>query len=162
MEKIISSIGILRWCFKVFSAMLSSVVQSCPTVCDPMDYSMPGFPVHHQLPQLTQTHAHQVGVAIQASHCLSSPSPPSFGLSQHQGLFKWVSSLHQVAKVLDLQLEHQSFQWIFRIDVLWDLLIWSPCCPRDTQDSRVFFSSGHTLILSSSFLNMSAETNIIF
>ena len=84
---------------------------------------MPGFPVHHQLLELAQIHAHQVGDAIQSSHPLSSPSPPAFSLSQHQGLFQWVSSSHQVAKVLELQLQHQSFQWIFRIDFLYDWLI---------------------------------------
>ena len=76
----------------------SSVAQPCPTLCDPMDCSMPGFPVHHQLPEFTQTDVHGVGDAIQPSHPLLSPSPPTFNLSQHQGLFKWVSSLHQVAK----------------------------------------------------------------
>ena len=79
---------------------------------------MPGFPVHHQLPELAQIHVHQVGDAIQPSHPLSSPSPPAFNLSQHQGLFQWVSSSHQVAKMLELQLQHQSFQWIFRVDFL--------------------------------------------
>jgi len=83
----------------------------------PMDCSMPGFPVCHQLPELTQTHVHRVGDAIQPSHPLSSPSP-AFNLSQHQGLIQWVSSLHQVAKILELQLQHQSFQWIFRTDFL--------------------------------------------
>ena len=78
-----------------------------------MDCSTPGFPVHHQLPELTQTHVHRVGDAIQPSHPLSAPSPPTFNLSQHQGLFQWVSSSHQVAKVLEFQLQHQSFQWIF-------------------------------------------------
>ena len=71
---------------------------------------MPGFPVHHQLPELTQIHVHQVGDAIQPSHPMLSPSPPAFNLSQHQGLIHGVSSLHQVAKVLQLQLQHQSFQ----------------------------------------------------
>ena len=74
----------------------SSVTQSCPTLYDPMDCSMPGFPVHHQLPEPTQTHVHHVGDGIQSSHPLSSPSPPTFNLSQHQGLFQWVSSSHQV------------------------------------------------------------------
>ena len=74
--------------------------QSCPTLCHPMNHSMPGLPVHHQLPESTQTHIHWVGDAIQPSHPLSSPSPPALNLSQHQGLFKWVSSLHQVTKVL--------------------------------------------------------------
>ena len=78
----------------------SSVTQSCPTLCDPVDCRTPSFPVHHQLPELTQTHAHQVSHAIQSPHPLSSPSPPAFNLSQHQGLFQWVSSLHQVARVL--------------------------------------------------------------
>ena len=100
------------------SVQFSSVAQSCPTLCDPMDYSTPGFPVHHQLPELTQTHVHQVGDAIQPSHSLSSPSPPTFNTAQHQDLFQWVSSLRQVAKVLELQLQHQSFQWIFRMDFL--------------------------------------------
>ena len=94
-----------------------SVAQSCPTSCDPVDCSMPGFPVLHYLPEFAQTHVHWVSDAIQPSHLLSSPSPSSFNLSQHQGLFKWVSSSsHQVAKVLGLK--HQSFQWIFRVDFL--------------------------------------------
>ena len=84
----------------------SSAAQSCPTLCNPMDCSTPGLPVHHHLLELTQTHVHQVGDAIQPSHPLSSPSPPAPNPSQHQGLFQWVSSLHQVAKGLELQ--HQS------------------------------------------------------
>ena len=94
----------------------SLVTPSCPALCDPMDCSTPGFSAHHQLLELTQTHVHQVSDAIKPSHPLSSPSPPIFNLSQHQGPFKWVSSSHQVAKVLELQLQHQSFQWIFRTD----------------------------------------------
>ena len=90
----------------------SSVTQSYSTLSDPMDCSMPGFPVHHQLLEFTQTHVHWVSDAIQPSHPLSSPS--GLNLSQHQGLFKWVSSLHQVAKVSEFQLQHQSFQWMFR------------------------------------------------
>ena len=82
----------------------SSVTQSCLTLCDPMNRSLPGHPVHHQLPEFTQTHVHWVSDAIQPSHPLSSPSPPALNLSQHQDLFKWVSSPHQVAKVLELQL----------------------------------------------------------
>ena len=96
----------------------SSVTQLCLTLCNPMDCSKLGFPVHHQLPQLTQTHVHWVSDAIQPSHPLSSPSPPDFSLSQPQGHFQWVSSSHQVAKVLEFQLQHQSFQRIFRIDFL--------------------------------------------
>ena len=80
----------------------SSVAQSCQTLCDPMVCSMPGFPVHYQLPEFIQTHVHCIGDAIQPSHPLSSPSPPAFNLSQHQGLFQWISSFHQVAKVLEL------------------------------------------------------------
>ena len=113
----------------------SSVAQLCPTLCDPMNCSMPGFPVHHQLPGLTQTHVHWVGDAIQPSHLLSSPSLSAFNLSQPQGLFQWVSSSHQVAKVLEFQLQHQSFQWIFRTDFLQDGLIGSLCSPRDSQES---------------------------
>ena len=100
------------------SQSISSVAQSCLTLCNPMDCSMPRFPVHHQLPEFTQTHVHWVGDAIQSSHPQSSPSPPAFNLSQHQDLFKWVSSSHQVAEVLEFQLQHQSFQWIFRTDFL--------------------------------------------
>ena len=81
----------------------SSVTQLCLTLCDPMDSSMPGFPVHHQLPEFSQTHVNWVSDVIQPSNLLSSPSPPTLNLSQHHGLFKWVSSLHQVAKVLELQ-----------------------------------------------------------
>ena len=95
-----------------------SVTKSDMTLCDPIDCSMPGFPVFHYLLEFTQTHVHWVGDAIQPSHSLSSPSPPAFNLFQHQGLFKWVSSSHQVAEVLEFQLQHQSFQWIFRTDFL--------------------------------------------
>ena len=85
-------------------SQFSSVTQSCPTLCYPMDCSTPGFPVHHQLPEFTQTHVHRVSNAIQPSHPLSSPSPPAFNLSQHQGLSQWVSSLHQMARALEFQL----------------------------------------------------------
>ena len=84
------------------SLQFSSVTQSCPTLCDPMNRSMPGLPAHHQLLESTQTQVHRVNYAIQPSHPLSSPSLPALNLSQHQGLFKWVSSLHQVPKVLDM------------------------------------------------------------
>ena len=97
---------------------LHPVIQSCPTLCDPMDCSMPGFPVHHQLPELAQTHVHRVSDAIQPSYPLSSPSLPAFNLSQHRCLFQWVSSSHQLAKILKLQLQPQSFQWIYRNDFL--------------------------------------------
>ena len=86
----------------------SSVAQSCPTLCNPLNHSMPGLLVHHQLLEFTQTHAHRVSDAIQPSHPLSSPSAPAHNPSQHQGLFQWVNSSHEVAKVLVFQLQHQS------------------------------------------------------
>ena len=105
------------WSYKKLSSVQFSSVQSLSRVqlCDPMNCSMPGLLVS-QLPESTQTHVHWVGDAIQPSHPLLSSSPPALNLSQHQGLFLWVSSSHQVAKVLELQLQHQSFQWIFRTD----------------------------------------------
>ena len=95
-----------------------SVAQLCLSLCNPMDCSTPGFPVHHQLPELTQTQVRWVSDAIQPSHPLSSPSPPALNLSQHHCLYQWVSSSHQVAKGLEFQLQHQAFQWIFRTDFL--------------------------------------------
>ena len=125
MLTISSSATALFFCLQPFPAsgfhyQCSSVqfTQSCLTLCNPMDSSMPGLPVHHQLPEPTQTHVHCISDAIQPSHPLLSPSPPAFNLSQHQGLFQWVGSLHQVAKVLEFQLQHQSLQWIFRTDIL--------------------------------------------
>ena len=100
------------------SVQLSSVAQSCPTLCNPMNCSMPAFPVHHQLQEFIQTHVHWVSDAIQPFHPLSSPSPPAFNLSLDQGLLRWVSSSHQVAKVLEFQLHIQSFQWTPRTDLL--------------------------------------------
>jgi len=134
----------------IYNIQFSSVAQSCLSLCDPMDCSIPGLPVHHQLPEFTQTHVHWVSDAIQPSHPLLSPSPPAFNLSQHQDLFKWVSSSHQVAKVLEFQLQHQSFQWIFRIDFLWDWLVGSPCRPRDSQESSPTpqFKSINSLVFS--------------
>ena len=128
----------------------SSVTQSCLTLCDPMDCNTPGLPVHHQLPELTQTPVHWVGDAIQPSQPFSSPSSPAFNLSQHQGLFQWVSSSHQVAKVLEFQLQHQSFQWTLRTDLLYDGLVGSPHSPRDSQasSSTPQFKSINSLALS--------------
>ena len=100
------------------SVQFSSASQLCLTLCDPMDCSTPGLPVYHQLLEFIQTYVHWVGNAIQPSHPLSSPSPPALNLSQHQGLFQWVSSSNQVAKVLELKLQHQSFQWTPRTDLL--------------------------------------------
>ena len=113
-------------------AVLQSL--SCVRLCNPMDCSTPGFPILHHLPEFAQTHVHWVSDAIQPSHPLSSPSPAS-NLSQHQGLFQWVSSSHQVPKVLELQLQHQSFQRIFRIVFLYNWPVWSPRTPRDSQES---------------------------
>ena len=102
----------------VISIQFSSVAQSCTTLCIPVDCSTPGFPVHHQLTELTQIHVHWVSDATQPSHPLLSPSPFTFNLFQHQGLFQWVSSSYQVAKVLEFQFQHQSFQWTSRTDLL--------------------------------------------
>ena len=137
-----------------------SVAQSCPTLCDPMNCSTPGLPVHHQLLEFTQTHVHQVGDAIQPSHPLSSPSPPAPNLSQHQGLFQWVSSSYQVAKVLEFQLQHQSYQWTPRTDLLQNGLIGSPCSPRDSQESSPTpqFKSINSSVLS--FLHSPTLTSI--
>jgi len=119
----------------IFIIQFSSVAQSCLTLCDPMNHSTPGLPVHHQLPEFTQTHVHRVSDAIQPSHPLSSPSPPAPNPSQDQSLFQWVNSSHEVSKVLEFQLQHQSFQWTPRTDLLYDGLVGSPCSPRNSQES---------------------------
>ena len=106
-----------------WSVQFSSVAQPCPTLCDPKYYSTPGLSVHHQLPEFTQTHVHWVSDVIQP-HPHSSPSPPTFNLSQHQGLFQWVSSSHQKTKILELQTQSFNEYWgliSFRMDWL-DLL----------------------------------------
>ena len=102
----------------VVDITFSSVAQSCPNFWDPIDCRIPGFSVHHQFLEVTQIHVHWVSDAIKPSHPLSPPSPPALNLSQHQGLFQWVSASHKVAKVLEFQLQHQSFQWICRTDLL--------------------------------------------
>ena len=102
-----------------------------------MSDSLPTHGLQHArppCPSATQTHVHWVGDSIQPSHPLLSPSPPAFNLSQHQGLFKLVTSSHQEAKVLEFQLQHQSFQWIFRTGIIQDGLLGSPCSPRDSQE----------------------------
>ena len=109
-------------CLSLHSVQFSSVAQLYLTLCNPMNRSTPGLPVHHQLLEFTQTHVHWVSDAIQPSHPLSSPSPPAPSPFQHQGLFQWVNSLHQVAKVLEFQLQHQSFQWTPRTGVI--LICW--------------------------------------
>ena len=117
------------------------------TLCNPMNRSTPGLPVHHQLPEFTQTHAHWIGDAIQPSHPLSSPSPPAPNPSQHQGLFQWVNSLHEVAKVLEFQLQHhQPFQWTPRTDLKLTVYYLLACC--------VLFSFFHFLLYFSLFLFM--------
>ena len=100
------------------SVQFSSVSQSCLTLYDPMNRSKPGLPVHHHLPEFTQTHVHQVHDAIQPSHPRSSPSPPAPNPSQNKGLFQWVNSSHEVAKVLEFQLQHHSLQRNPRADLL--------------------------------------------
>ena len=117
------------------SVQFSSVAQSCPTLCNRMNHSTPGLPVHHQLPKYTHTHVHWVNDAIQPSHPLSSPSPLAPNPSQHQSLFQWVNSSHDVAKVLEFQLQHHSLQRNPRADLLQNGLVGSPCSPRDSQES---------------------------
>ena len=125
--------------FRIFPMPLketfSSVAQLCPSLCNPMNRSTPGLPVHHQLPEFTQTHVHWVSDTIQPSHPQSSPSPPAPNASQHQSLFQWVNCSHEVAKVLEFQLRHHSFQRNPRADLLQNGLAGSPCHPRDSQES---------------------------
>ena len=113
LQKITISKGKILYC-----TQFSSVAQSCLTLCNPMDCSTPGLPVQCQLLEFTQTYVHWVGDAIQPSHPLLSPSPPAPNRSQHQCLFQWVNSSHEVAKVLDFQLQHQFFQWTLRTNFL--------------------------------------------
>ena len=152
----------LPWNIRRTGLRLLSSVQSltCVRFYNPMNRSTPGLPVHYQLPEFTQTHVHRVGDAIQPSHPLWSPSPPAPNPSQHQGLFQWVSSSHEVAKVLELQLQHQSFQWTPRTDLLEDGLVGSPCSPRDSQESSPTpqFKSINFSVLS--FLHSLALTSI--
>ena len=145
---------------EVYQSQFSSVTQSCPTLCDHMNRSTPGLPVHHQLPEFTQTHVHGVGDAIQPSHLLSSPSPPAPIPSQHQTLFQWVNSSHEVAKVLEFQPQHQSFQRNPRADLLQNGLVGSPCSPRDSQESSPTpqFKSINSPVLS--FLHSPSLTSI--
>ena len=126
-----------------------SVAQLCLTPCDPMDCSTK-LPCPSLSPEVCSNSCPLSQWCIQACHPLSSPSPLALNLSQHHRLFQWVSSLHQVAKVLEFQLQHQSFQWIFRADFLYDWLVWSPCCLRDSQESSSGpqFKSINSLVLS--------------
>ena len=118
------------------------IAQLCLTLCDTVDYSTPGIQVLHHPPELAQTHVHWVSDAIQISHPLSSLYPPVFSLSQHQSIFQWVGSSYQVAKVLELQLQHQSFQCLDRVNFLWYGVVWSLWSPRDsTAQKHQFFST---------------------
>ena len=112
--------GLLKEWTLVNSVQFSSVSQSCPTLCDPMNHSIPGLPVYHQLPESTQTHVHWVGDTIQPSHPLSSPSPPALNLSQNQSLLQWIDSSHHVAEILELQLQHQFSSVTQSCPTLWD------------------------------------------
>ena len=116
-----------------------------------MDCSRPGFPVLHYLPELAQTHLHWDDDAIQPSHLLSSPSPPAFNLSQNQGLFLWVSSANHVVKVLELQPQHQSHQWIFRIDYLQDCLVWFFAILGTLKNLLQYHSSKTSILWCSAF-----------
>ena len=118
-------------CFSSIQFRLSVVADSL----HPMNRSMPGVSVHHQLPEFTETHVHWVSDAILPSHPLLSPSPPAPNPSQHQSLFQWVNSSHEVTKVLEFQLQHHSFQRNPRADLLQNGLVGSPCSPRDSQES---------------------------
>ena len=132
------------------SDQIRSVAQSCLTLCDPMNRSTPGLPVHYQLPEFTQTHVHRLSDAIQPSHPLMSPSPLTPNPSQHQNLFQWVNSSHEVDKVLEFQLQHHSFQRNPRAELLQNRLVGSPCSPRDSQDSSptLQFKSINSSVLS--------------
>ena len=146
--------------FLSHSIQFSSVTQSCPTPCDPMNRSTPGLPVHHQLPGFTQTHVHWVSDAIQPSHSLSSPSIPALNLSQHQGLFKWVSSSHQVAKVLGVP---ASTSVLPMNNQDWSPLGWTGWTSLQSRDSRESsptpqFKSINSSVLS--FLYSSTLTSI--
>ena len=126
-----------KYLSKEYICQFSSVAQSCLTLCNPMNCSTPGLPVHHQLPNFTQTQVHRVSDTIQPSHPLSSPSPPAPNPSQHQSLFQWVNSLHEVTKVLEFQLSHHSLQRNPRADLLQNGLVGSSCSPRDSQESSL-------------------------
>ena len=141
------------------SGQFSSVAQSCPTLWDPMKCSTSGHPVQ-QLPEFTQTHIHWVGDAIQPSHPLSSPSPPAFNLSQHQGLFKWVSSLHQVAKVLEFLLQLKYFPMNIQDWFPLGWTGWVSCSPKDTQESSPTPQFKSTNSLGLSFLYSPTLTSI--
>ena len=151
-----------RSCLNISSALLSlfldfssvefsSLAQSCSTLCNPMNHGMPGLPVHHQLPEFTQTHIHRVNDAIQPSHPLSSPSPPALNPSQHQSLFQWVNSSHEVAKVLEFQLQHHSLQRNARADLFQNGLVGSPAIQGTLKSLLQHHSSKASIIQHSAF-----------
>ena len=142
------------------SVQFSSVAQLCPTLCDPMNHSMPGLPVHHQLPEFTHTHVHRVSDAIQPYHPLSPPSPPAPNPSQHQSLFQRVNSSHEVGKVLEFQFQHQSIQRTPKTDLLQNGLVGSPCSPRDSQESSPIPQFKSINLSALSFLHSPTLTSI--
>ena len=135
------------------SVQCSSVAQSCPTLFNPMNHSTPGLRVHHQLSEFTQTHIHRVSDAMQPSHPLSSPSPPAPNPSQHQRLFQWVNSSHEVAKVLEFQLYHHSFQRNPRAD-LQNGLVGTSCSSRDSQESSPISQFKRSILQRSAFFTV--------
>ena len=135
-EGVVSSTASLSCC---------SSTQLCPTLCDAMDCSTPGFPALHRLPESAQTCILWVSDRLQPSCPLTSPSPPALNLPHHEGLFQWVDSFHQVAKILELQLQHQSFQWIFRVDYLQDWLAWALCSSKKNSLTDRAFVICHIL-----------------
>ena len=139
--------GFVQW--HNHTHQFSSVTHSCLTLCHPVDWSMTGLPVHHQLPEFIQTHVHWVRDAIQPSHPMLSPSPPAFNLSQHRGLFIWVNSSHQGATVLEFQLQHQSFQWTLKDWFPLGLTGWISLLSKGL--SRVFSNTTVRKHLSSAF-----------
>ena len=140
---------------KQFSSVQFSSVQSLSRVrlCEPMNRSTPGLPVHHHPPEFTQTHVHRVCDAIQTSHPWLSPSPAP-NPSQYQSLFQWVNSSHEVAKVLELQLQHHSLQRNPRADLLQNGLVGSPCSPRDSQSLLQHHSSKASILWCSAFFTI--------
>ena len=132
----------------------SSVAQSCLSLCDPMNRSTSGLPVHHQLPEFTQTHVHRVGDANQPCHPLSSPSPPAPNPSQHQGLFQWVNSSNEVAKVLGFQPQHSVLPMNTQDWSLWDGLVGSPCVQGTLKSLLQHHSSKASILWCSAFFTV--------
>ena len=151
----------LFWLDKDKTFCWCSVAKLCPTLLDPLEWSTPGFPVFLCLPKLAQTHVHWVGSAIQPSRPLLRPFPPAFNLSSIR-VFSSDLSLHRVAKGLELQLQHQSFQWIFRVDFLQDWLVWSPCFSSTTAHKHQCFLTEPSLRSNSQICTWLLEKTIAF